>query len=599
LWRIDEAQTSETKSAIGYSAGSVVSEDNPWFGRDGHIDIISLLNLPAGQRDSFLQTVPSGSAKFAGRSCLVYERIIPVGIGDDRDDPPVRLMVFVDRETEQLVGMTARDPEAPGQPPIAELTLIALNPPIDEDKFRVPVKLAESDRIGKVTDTQGIVTLRPIGARRWTPICRELLMQPGDWIRTDNRGANAATMELDSKVMLLIGPNSLLEIVTPNEARLHHGQVQIARTKLSTNDFKLTGVKNDDTLTFDKPGKQLIKLDRDEKLASVLGKPVWLAGYEGTSAEDSIGSLIVNVDGREQSLSVGEHHVLVEIRDQIARTTIEETFVNRTDRRLEGQFHFPLPQDASISGFGMWIGGELIEADIVEKQRAREIYETILREKRDPGLLEWTGGNIFKARVFPIEAHSDKRIKIVYTQVLPLRGNRFRYSYALKSEMLQTNPLRDLNIRVLLSSAVPLLEVTSTTHTCRTQQTKHSAELEFTAQEYTPTRDFEVVCEVDHRENDVLVIPHRRGEDGYFLMQLMPPGAEGRWTREVIPDGDPLNVLLLCDTSGSMDDGMRKTQAQFVSTLLTSLGEKDRFTLIHILSWRPCVLIINFNILLR
>jgi len=39
-----------------------------------------------------------------------------------------------------------------------------------------------------------------------------------------------------------------------------------------------------------------------------------------------------------------------------------------------------------------------IEGDVVEKQRAREIYETILREKRDPGLLEWTGGNLFKAR---------------------------------------------------------------------------------------------------------------------------------------------------------------------------------------------------------
>ena len=68
---------------------------------------------------------------------------------------------------------------------------------------------------------------------------------------------------------------------------------------------------------------------------------------------------------------------------------------DHTSSRLEGVFYFPLPQDASISGFGMWIDGELVEADVVEKQRAREIYETILRERRDPGLLEWTGGNLF------------------------------------------------------------------------------------------------------------------------------------------------------------------------------------------------------------
>ncbi len=70
----------------------------------------------------------------------------------------------------------------------------------------------------------------------------------------------------------------------------------------------------------------------------------------------------------------------------------------------------------------MWIGGELVEADVVEKARARQIYEDILRRKKDPGLLEWQGGNLFKARVFPIEPHSEKRVRIRYTQVLPPRG---------------------------------------------------------------------------------------------------------------------------------------------------------------------------------
>ena len=155
-------------------------------------------------------------------------------------------------------------------------------------------------------------------------------------------------------------------------------------------------------------------------------------------------------------------------------------------------FYFPLPQDASISGFGMWIGDELVEADVVEKQRAREIYETILRERRDPGLLEWTGGNIFKARVFPIEGRSEKRIKITYTQVLPLRNNRYRYSYALQSELLKQHPLRELAIDVKVSSALPLGEVACPTHLARIDRTPEAAHVEFTAQEYTPDRDFEV-----------------------------------------------------------------------------------------------------------
>lgn len=89
----------------------------------------------------------------------------------------------------------------------------------------------------------------------------------------------------------------------------------------------------------------------------------------------------------------------VDVRDPIAHTVIEESFINHTKRTLEGIFQFPLPADTSVSDFGMWINGELVRADMVEKQRAREIYETILRERRDPALLEWQGGNIFKARV--------------------------------------------------------------------------------------------------------------------------------------------------------------------------------------------------------
>ena len=81
-------------------------------------------------------------------------------------------------------------------------------------------------------------------------------------------------------------------------------------------------------------------------------------------------TLVAKVDGRNVPLTVGYHKVTVDIRDQIARIVVEESFVNHTAERLEGVFHFPLPADASISGFGMWIGGQYIEADVVEKQRA-------------------------------------------------------------------------------------------------------------------------------------------------------------------------------------------------------------------------------------
>jgi hypothetical protein len=441
--------------------------------------------------------------------------------------------------------------------------------PAPEQTFVAEEKLTDDGRIGKVTDAQGVVSIKPVLHERWSPVQGRLVLKPGDWLRTDSRGANAVALKLGKATGVIVGPHSTVELVRATEIRLFAGEVEI--TAAADAPVELHG-PDKEKLTI--KGKEHYRVEKD-KLARVAKEPLWLQGFKGTTANESIGSLLATVDGRNVPLTVGYHHVTVDIRDQIARTVIEESFVNRSPAVLEGVFYFPLPQDASISGFGMWIGDQLVEADVVEKERAREIYETILRERRDPGLLEWAGGNIFKARVFPIPAHSEKRIKISYTQVLPLQGNRYRYSYGLQSELLKQHPLRDLKIDLKVNSAVPIRQVSSPTHPARIAKTEHSGQVEFSAQEHTPTRDFEAVIEVEGRQSNVVVIPHRRGDDGYFMVQLTPPGGADDADRPLIPNGEPLRLLLLADTSASMDRTQRATQNAVLASLLGALTSRD------------------------
>ena len=455
---------------------------------------------------------------------------------------------------------------------ICELEVEAFDEPLDENLFIVAKSLTEDFRVGKIVDSEGVVTVKPVMHERWTPVSREMVLKRGDWIRTDPRGPNAVAVRVNN-AKLTLGPGSLVELIDKDQARVHHGEVKVEADQKKS--FELFAGKAD---VFKVEGKKLLRLAGDA-FKVLTHTPMWLAGFEGTQSDESMGSLIADVDGRSVPLTVGYHKVTVEIRDQIARTTIEESFVNHTNSRLEGKFYFPLPQDASISGFGMWIGNELVEADVVEKQRAREIFEIILREKRDPGLLEWTGGNIFKARVFPIFPHSEKRIKITYTQVLPLRGNKYRYSYGLRSELLKQTPLRELSIDLKVYSESKLRQISCPSHAARIEQTDHSGHIEFSAEEYSPDADFEAVIEIDGRANDVVVIPHQRGDDGYFMLQLTPPGADGNWQRDLLPDGKPLKLLILADTSSSMDNEHRKTQDELIASLLLSLGPKDQFNL--------------------
>jgi tetratricopeptide (TPR) repeat protein len=561
LWRIDEKANRATVSASPYYNG-----DRPGLSPLALLGI----NTPDDSGEAAKRLLQSQPVEQVQRDGVPLDRY---EVECDSSSGPIQLIAFADSRTRSLRSIAAMRRIGDRLEPIAEIKVVALNEPVDEDLFVVGDTLTEDGRIGKVADVQGIVAVRPVMQKRWSPLVGHMLLKPGDWVRTDVRGANAVALRLMPRTNIVLGPGSLVELISPKTIKIISGELRVKATKKSPVELIGPGEKKIDisnTAVIRLQQEQLVRLDEE---------PPWLTGFEGTTTNESLGSLLAKVDGRDVPLTVGYHRVKVDIRDQIARTVIEESFVNHTKVRTEGVFYFPLPQDASISGFAMWIGGEKVTADIVEKQRAREIYEEILRERRDPGLLEWAGGNIFKARVFPIEPRQEKRIEISYTQVLPLRGNQFRYSYGLCSELLQQNPLGELGLDVTTFSAQPLAAVSSPTHTTRIDQTKNSAHLEFAAQEYTPTRDFEVVVELDKAAAEVVMIPHQRGKDGYFLLQLKPPAEDNAWQREIVSDAGPLDLLILADTSASMDNASRTTQADFIASLLGALTPEDKFNL--------------------
>ena len=110
------------------------------------------------------------------------------------------------------------------------------------------------------------------------------------------------------------------------------------------------------------------------------------------------------------------------IEAQVATTKVEQVFENETPYRLEGSYFFPIPESASISDFAIYDGDKRMAAEIVEKDKARRIYNEIVRRQIDPGLLEYAGKDLFQASVFPIEPRSTKKIELTYSQVLKNEG---------------------------------------------------------------------------------------------------------------------------------------------------------------------------------
>ncbi|MEW6737638.1 MAG: VIT domain-containing protein, partial [Acidobacteriota bacterium] len=432
--------------------------------------------------------------------------------------------------------------------------------------------LSADTSLGKVVDREGIASIKAVLSDRWSVAEENLRLETGDWLMTGTRGANALAIRLNNGSQIILGPGTLLELVDARRGRLVHGEIEVTASQQGS----FTVLASPKT-SIEVQGTKILRA-QDDRLTLLSQTPRWLLGYKNDLSTEAMGSLLANVDGRNVPLTIGYHKVTVDIRDQIARTQVEESFINTTDRILEGVFYFPLPQDASISGFAMWIGDEMVEAEIVEKQRAREIYETILRERRDPGLLEWTGGNIFKARVFPIS--SEKRIKITYTQVLPKTDNVYRYNYALQSEMLRLHPLKKLQIDVKINSIEPLAAVESASHACRIEVTGNSAHAEFAAEEYVPTQDFELNIATKPVKNNIVMVNHRRGDDGYFMVLVNAPQESAQARRPLLANSAASDFIIIADTSGSMTGTARENQITFIEALLSSLGTQDSFNLL-------------------
>jgi tetratricopeptide (TPR) repeat protein len=428
----------------------------------------------------------------------------------------------------------------------------------------------DDGRIGTVVDRHGLAFVRARGRDRWTPITKSSLLLPGDSVRTAVDGANAVEIDWSGGGTLLVGPGSLLELGT-REVELLRGECEVSPGSLP--------------IAVGGPGRAKAPIADPTVLRAegnsttiLAAPPRWLTSYRSSTTSEWMGSLVAKVDGRDVPLDLAQHEVHVTIRDGVAETTIEQVYHNRTANELEGSFRFPLPVGASVSAFAMWVGSELVEADIVERTRARAIFEDLKRRKIDPGLLEWSGGNEFTARVWPIPAGGDKRIRIRYTQLLEFDGTGYRYSTALRTSAMAAQPVRSARVRAEVISDRELTAVASPTHPVQITSGAATATVEWSAEQFVPDRDFEL--RIDVRGSEPLsIVDHVRDGDGWFAARIVPPHAQGGWERQLVTDGEPLDLILACDTSGSMDARARKRQAEVVAALLGSLGSKDRFRL--------------------
>ena len=277
-------------------------------------------------------------------------------------------------------------------------------------------------------------------------------------------------------------------------------------------------------------------------------------------------------------LVIRYHHVTISIQDQLAVTHVDQVFYNPNDWTIEGTYIFPIPDDAAVSGFTLWVDGKPVEGQVLDAAQARQTYEQIVASMRDPALLEYIGRGAVQARIFPIAPQGERRIELEYTQALPAEGGLVRYIYPLNTEQFSALPIESVTISVDIQSNTPIRAVYSPSHEVGvSRDNDHHVKVGYEAANVLPNIDFALYYSLGETEAFHLLTyrdpTDSNDPDGFFLVLLAP-------RINTIDQVIPKDLLLVLDRSGSMDGEKFQQAQQATRYILENLNSEDRFNII-------------------
>ncbi len=289
--------------------------------------------------------------------------------------------------------------------------------------------------------------------------------------------------------------------------------------------------------------------------------------------------VMVPTDTRVPPLTIKYQRVTVDVRDLVARTVVRQAFQNSTSRSLEATYVFPLPPDAAVTEFSMVIDGKKVTGELLDKDKAARIYRDVVRRMRDPGLLEYLGGNLFRAKVYPIPPHAAQEVEIRYSQVVAGDGGVCRYVYPLRTGGKASRTREDFTVSVRIRSRQPIKTVYSPSHDIdAVRKNDHEAVAGFEAVGHVLDRDFLLDWTVSDKDFGVNLLTRRpeKRKDGWFMLMLSP---KVDFRKEEVAAKDMVFVL---DTSGSMSRDNKIGQAKdALLYCVANLRRTDRFNVVR------------------
>lgn len=266
------------------------------------------------------------------------------------------------------------------------------------------------------------------------------------------------------------------------------------------------------------------------------------------------------------SLPLVYEQIAIEVREQTVTYVLEQHFRNHLGQPVEGRYLLRTEEGAHVSGFSYWNGEQEIVGEVFERDAARQLYEDVSGQGRDPGLFEQLAEGTFSFRIFPIAPGETKRVRIRYSNWLPLHGDRALVRIPIGRA--------DTRVRASIYDSRGVIEVSSPTHVL-TELERSRDQRVLTAQAVSgDATHLELGYRIAARPLTLHTAVHRdEGHDGYLRLSLATPA-------EAAGEVAPRDVTLVIDRSGSMSGEPLEGARAAALRVVEGLTERDRINVI-------------------
>lgn len=285
---------------------------------------------------------------------------------------------------------------------------------------------------------------------------------------------------------------------------------------------------------------------------------------------------VLPMEARPTGVRMTDVRADIDILEQVATTTLDISLHNPTPRRLEAELLVPVPDESVVRGFTFQGSGKEPSAQLLPRDEARRIYDSIVRQTRDPALLEFVGYNLIRSSVFPVEANGLQKVRLTYENIVPADAGRLDYVLPRSESLEYSVPWR---ISVRIRSKQPVSMVYSPSHRLEVQRPDANTVVARTSEEATNEPGafrLSYLPQSNGLTASLLAYPDPKVGGGYFLLLAgLPADAATKRQAAAIKR----EVTLVLDRSGSMNGEKIKQVRDAATQVVAGLENGEHFNI--------------------